>query len=157
MPTDLGGVKANSEAGNIGVCIMTTRKGRSRKLLSKESWKFMYFARNSAGDLRSRKKCCWGYVSIFENTTEKIKKVVTTLCSCSRKNTTGYSNHRVKVSVKATCLMLTFQTMTYTEGNNRTTLPIRNYATGNLTPWKGCQTGLCDPTQLQGSVHPPKL
>ena len=27
---------------------------------------------NSAGGLGSRRECCWGYVSVFENTTEKL-------------------------------------------------------------------------------------
>ena len=45
MPTELGGVKTNGEAGNIRVYIMTIQKGQSCKLLSQGSWKFMYFAK----------------------------------------------------------------------------------------------------------------
>ena len=29
---------------------------------------FMHFAGNSAESLRSRRECCWGYVSVYENT-----------------------------------------------------------------------------------------
>ena len=29
---------------------------------------FMHFAGNSAESLGSRRECCWGYVSIYENT-----------------------------------------------------------------------------------------
>ena len=47
MPTELGGVKANGEAGNIRVYIMTIQKGQSCKLLSQGSWKFMYFAKKN--------------------------------------------------------------------------------------------------------------
>ena len=35
--------------------------------------------------------------------------------------------------------MLTLQSLTYIEGNNQTSGPIWNYATGTLTSWKGCQ------------------
>ena len=34
--------------------------------------------------------------------------------------------------------MLTLQAQTYIEGNDRTGMPIWNYATGTLTSWKGC-------------------
>ena len=46
--------------------------------------------------------------------------------------------------------MLTLQALTYIEGTDQTDRPIWNYATGNLTSWKGCQTKLRYPTQLQG-------
>ena len=33
---------------------------------------FTYFAENSAEGLGSRRECCWGYISIFENTSKKL-------------------------------------------------------------------------------------
>ena len=42
--------------------------------------------------------------------------------------------------------MLTLQTLTYIEGNDRTGGPIWNYATGTLAPWKGCQIALSNST-----------
>ena len=52
--------------------------------------------------------------------------------------------------------MLTFQALTYIEGNERTGGPIWNHLTGTLTPSNGCQTGSRYPTQLRGSAHPGK-
>ena len=53
--------------------------------------------------------------------------------------------------------MLTLQALSYIEGNDQISRPIRNYATRALTFWKGCLTRSHYPTQLQGSVHPCKL
>ena len=52
--------------------------------------------------------------------------------------------------------MLTLQALAYIEGNDRTSGPIWNYATGNLTSWKGAETdrviqlttGKCAPMQV---------
>ena len=37
-------VRANSQAGNIWVCVMTTQRGKSRKILNLGSQKRMHFA-----------------------------------------------------------------------------------------------------------------
>ena len=52
-------------------------------------------------------ECCWCYISIYENAPQNCcifpLKVATTLLSGSRKGTTEYSSHIVKVGVEATC------------------------------------------------------
>ena len=46
---------------------------------------------NSAEGLRSRRKCCWGYISVYENTPEKLSSwhYITTILSGSRKGAVG--------------------------------------------------------------------
>ena len=41
-------------------------------ILEISSMEFTHFARNLAEGLGSRRECCWGYVSIFENTPKKL-------------------------------------------------------------------------------------
>ena len=67
--------------------ILFIQKGQSHKILS-------ILAENLAKGLRYRRKRCWSYVSVFENTLEKLilktifpKKVAVTLLSGSRKDT----------------------------------------------------------------------
>ena len=43
-------------------------KGNQLGILGISSRKFMYSFGNSAESLGSGRECCWGYVSIFENT-----------------------------------------------------------------------------------------
>ena len=54
---------------------------------------FMHFAGNSAESLRSRRECCWGYVSVYENTPKMFPiftlKAATALLSGLRKGTIG--------------------------------------------------------------------
>ena len=41
-------------------------------ILGISSSEFMHFAGNSAEGLGSRRECCWGYISIFENAPKKL-------------------------------------------------------------------------------------
>ena len=66
-------VKAKSQAANIRVkYIMTTQKRPKLKenqvgILGISPRELMHYFGNSAESLGSRRECCWGYVSIFEN------------------------------------------------------------------------------------------
>ena len=90
-------VKANSEAGNIRVHIMTTKKCQSGKILSYRSPEFAHFARKfSRGPRVQEREYCWSYRSVFENTPEKLLlqsifplKVAEILLSGLRKGTVG--------------------------------------------------------------------
>ena len=44
------------------------------------SREFMHFAGNSAEGLGSRRKHCWGYVSVFENTPKKLPHLSPKIC-----------------------------------------------------------------------------
>ena len=78
--------KANSQATNLRVDIITSQKDQSRKAKS------LRFVRKFSRGLESRKGRCWGYVlPVFQNTPEKLilksifsLKVVATLLSGSR-------------------------------------------------------------------------
>ena len=72
---------------------MTTQKGQGRKMLSLGPQIFMD---NVAGSLGFWRERCWGYVSIFVNTPEKVifkfifpQKFAATLHSDSRKGAVG--------------------------------------------------------------------
>ena len=61
---------------------------------------------NSAEGLGSRRKCCWGYISIFENTPKKLPHLSPK--SCCKLVVQGrvqleHSSHTVKAGVKAIC------------------------------------------------------
>ena len=62
-------------------------------ILEISSREFMHSVRNSAEGLGSGRECCWGYISIFENTPKSCRisplKVVATLLSGSGKGTIG--------------------------------------------------------------------
>ena len=68
---------------------------------------FTHYVENSAEGLQSRRECCWGYVSIFENTPKKLPhlspKSCTTLLSLQGKAQLEHSSHIVNVGVEATC------------------------------------------------------
>ena len=46
----------------------TMPKENQLGILEISSMEFMHFAGNSAEGLRPRRKCSWGYLSVFENT-----------------------------------------------------------------------------------------
>ena len=80
----------------IRVYVMKTHKDLSHKILNLGSQKFTHFAENSAGGLKSRRERYWGYVSVFQNTLEKLilksifpLKIAATLLSGSRKCAVG--------------------------------------------------------------------
>ena len=50
--------------------------------------------------LGSRKECCWGYVSIYENTPKKLLQLYLVV---QGRVQFEHSSHIVKVSVEATC------------------------------------------------------
>ena len=84
---------AKNQAINIWVYVTTTQKGQDRRILSLG---LQIFTENLAEGLGFRRECCWGYVSIFVNTLEKLilkfifpLKVAATLLSDSRKGAVG--------------------------------------------------------------------
>ena len=86
-------ITAKNRAVSIWVYVMTTRKGKDRKILSLGP---QIFTENLAGGLGFTRDRCWGYVSIFVNTLEKLilkfifsLKVAATLLSDSRKDEVG--------------------------------------------------------------------
>ena len=89
-------VKANSEAGNIWVYVMTTQKDQNRKILSWGSQKLTYFARKFSRGFGYRRERCSVYLSGFEKTPKKLileslflLKTAATLLSGSRKGAVG--------------------------------------------------------------------
>ena len=50
--------------------------------------------------LGSRKKCCWSYISIYENTPERLLQLYLVVRGRVQ---LVHSSHIVKVGVKATC------------------------------------------------------
>ena len=62
-------------------------------ILGISSREFTHYVGNSAEGLRSRRECCWGYISIFENTPKSCRisplKVATNLLSGSGKGAVG--------------------------------------------------------------------
>ena len=99
-------------------------------------------------------RCYWGYISMRIHLKSCLifpRKV----CNFTQWLKVGaYQSH-----CQGWCqgYMLKLQALMYMEENDRTGGPIRIYATGNLTSWKGCYTGLHYSTQLQGSAHPCEL
>ena len=49
-------------------------------ILGISSREFMHFAGNSAEGLGSRRKHCWDYVSVFENTPKKLPHLSPKIC-----------------------------------------------------------------------------
>ena len=96
--------------------------------------------------LRSRRECCWHYLYVHSiclwEYTQKLQGKVPGRAQLEP------SSHIVWCQVWCQGYMLTLQSLTYIEGNNRTCGPIWKYAT---------KTGSCYPTKLWGSVHPCKL
>ena len=73
MEVHIYSVKAKSQAGNICVKdIMTTRKDQSERKSAWDLKNLRILPENSAERLASRRQRCWGRVSIYENTTEKL-------------------------------------------------------------------------------------
>ena len=76
-------------------------------ILGISSREFMHSVGNSAEGVGSGRECCWGYVSIFENTPKSCcissLKVAATLLSGSGKCSWELSSHIVNISVKTTC------------------------------------------------------
>ena len=66
-------------------------------ILGISPWEFTYYVGNSAERLKSRRECCWGYVSIFENTPKKLPHV------SPKSWQLKLSSHIVNVGVKAMC------------------------------------------------------
>ena len=62
-------------------------------ILGISSREFTHYVGNSAEGLGSRRECCWGYISIFENTPKSCSisplKVAATLLSGSGKGAVG--------------------------------------------------------------------
>ena len=62
-------------------------------ILGTSSGEFMHSVGNSTESLGSRRECCWGYVSVFENTPKSCcispLKVATTLLGGSGKGAVG--------------------------------------------------------------------
>ena len=86
-------VKAKNQTVNIWVYVITIQKDQGHKILNFGSQKF---TENLAGGLGFRRERCWGYISIFVNTLEKLilkfifpLKVAATLLSASRKGAVG--------------------------------------------------------------------
>ena len=75
-------------------------------ILGISSREFTHYVGNSAEGLQSRTECCWGYVSIFENTPKKLlhlfPKSCATLLSVQGKAQLVHSSHIVNVGVEAT-------------------------------------------------------
>ena len=73
MEVHIYSVNAKSQAGNVRVnYTMTAQKGQSQKknqlgILGIISREFTHYFGNSAEGLGSKRECCWGYISIFEN------------------------------------------------------------------------------------------
>ena len=66
-------VNGKSQVGNIwDKDIMTTKKGQSHKKISWDLKNLCILPENSAERLRPSRDCCWGYISIFENTPQKM-------------------------------------------------------------------------------------
>ena len=89
------------------------------------------------GNLRclgSRRECCWGYVSTFENTPKKWLHLSPKSC----RNFTQWFRERCSWSIEVTQLRLVLRLhasnsnpdVYYIEGNDHTGRPIWNYATG---------------------------
>ena len=95
----------------------------------------MHFARNSSEALGSRRERCRGYVSIYKNIPKKFLHLSPKSCG----NFTQWFKEGHSWSIVVTQLRLvsrlhvTLQALMYTEGNDRTSRPIWNYATGTLT------------------------
>ena len=95
MGVHIYSVKANSEAANIRVYIMTTQKGQSYKFFTQGSPGVTHFAGKFSRVPRvQEKKRCWGYVPVFQTTAEKLllksvfpSKVAASLLSGSKKGT----------------------------------------------------------------------
>ena len=62
-------------------------------ILGISSREFTHYVGNSAEGLGSRRECCWGYISIFENTPKSCRisplKLTAILLSGSGKGTVG--------------------------------------------------------------------
>ena len=89
--------------------IYITKRPKSKEshqgIIGISSREFTHFTGNSGEGLRSRRECCWGCVSIFENTPKKLLhllKVAAELLVIQGKAQLEHSSHIVKVRVKAT-------------------------------------------------------
>ena len=72
MEVHVCSIKPNSQAGHIWVKdIVTAQKGHQKKSVS--GLKILgILPENSAEGLMSRTEPCWAYISIYENTLEKL-------------------------------------------------------------------------------------
>ena len=61
---------------------------------------FTHFAGDSAEGLRSRRECCWGYVSIHKNAPKKLPQLHFVV---QRRAQLEQSSHIVKAGVDAAC------------------------------------------------------
>ena len=89
MDVRIYSVTVKNQTVHIWVYVMTTQKGQGRKILRLGP---QFFVENLAEGLWFRRERCWGYVSIFVNTLEKLilkfiflLNVAATLLSDSRK------------------------------------------------------------------------
>ena len=103
MDVHIYSVKVNSHRGNICVYVMTTKKGKAARYSARDLRILLIFQQGALG---TRRECCLGYISIFENTPEKLilksifpLKVAATLVVQGRTQL-EHINHMVKVAVK---------------------------------------------------------
>ena len=106
MDAHIYSVKVNSHGGNICVYVMTTKKAKAARYSARDLKNLLILLENLAGALGTRRECCLGYISIFENTPEKLilksifpLKVAATLVVQGRTQL-EHINHMVKVAVK---------------------------------------------------------
>ena len=117
----------------------------------------MHFARNSEEGLRSRKECCQGYISIYEDAPEKLLPLPPKSCH----NVTLWLKERCNWSIAVTWLrcwgyMLTLQALEYIQGNDRTagpfvTMPQEPWHPGRVLNWivsSNSTVGKCTPMQV---------
>ena len=154
MDVHIYSVKAENQAVNIWVYVMTTHKEQGCKMLSLGP---QIFTGNLAGGLGFRREHCGGYVSISVNTPRKANFEINLPCkSCC--NFTSWFKEGRSWSILIRSLKSVFTSspdVYWRKRPNRR--PIWNYATVTLTLWKWYLTRSCNPTQLRGSAHICKL
>ena len=150
---------------NIWVYAMTAQKGQGCKILSLGTH---IFTENLARGIGFTRELCWGYLSIFVNTSRKASfeihlpsmEFITPWSYC---NFTWWFKEGRSCSIVIPSLKSLSKLHTNTSSSdlywrkrpNR--WPIWNYATRTLTPWKGYLTRSSNPAQLRGSAHLWKL
>ena len=82
------------------------KRAKAKRKSARDLKNLSILPENSAEGLRSRRECCWGYVSIYENAPLKFPHLPPTSCHnfvVQGKAQLEHSSHIVKVDVEATC------------------------------------------------------
>ena len=76
------------------------KKAKAARYLPWDLEHLCILSENSAENLVSKRQCCWGYVSVSENTPEKLSQLYLMVQGRAQLE---QSSHIVKVGVEATC------------------------------------------------------